>query len=116
MWEIWHNPRCGKSRAAVAYLEEQGIQFKTRLYLQDVPSKAEISKVVELLHIKPADLIRKGESIYKEKYAQQTLSDDDAIKAMAENPILIERPIVIHGNKAAIGRPLENVMELVNNK
>lgn len=116
MWEIWHNPRCGKSRAALAYLEEQGVDFKTRLYLQDIPTKAEISQVVKLLNIKPADLIRKGETIYKENYAQQTLSDDDALNAMAENPILIERPIVIHNQKAAIGRPLENVMELVKNK
>lgn len=116
MWEIWHNPRCGKSRAAVAYLEEQGIEFKTRLYLQDIPSKAEISKVVKLLNIKPAELIRKGETIYKENYAKQTLSDDEALNAMAENPILIERPIVIHNQKAAIGRPLENVMALVETK
>ncbi len=116
MWEIWHNPRCGKSRAALAYLEEQGVDFKTRLYLQDIPTKAEISQVVKLLNIKPADLIRKGETIYKENYAQQTLSDDDALNAMAENPILIERPIVIHNQKAAIGRPLENVMALVETK
>ena len=112
-YTIYHNPRCGKSRATLALLQEQGIEPHMVKYLKTPPSAAELKKIVEQLGITPEQLIRKGEEIYKSKYAGKTLSAAQWIDAMVQNPILIERPIVISGKRAVLGRPPENVLDLL---
>lgn len=102
---IYHNPRCGKSREGVKLLEKLGIDFSTRLYLSDPLSKSELKEIISKLGISPEDLLRKKESIFKENYAGKTLSEEDCINAMIEHPKLMERPVVVNGNKAIIGRP-----------
>ena len=109
---IYHNPRCRKSRETLQLLESKNIHPEIILYLKDVPTKSELKRVIKLLGLKPEALLRKGEKIYKEEYKGKELSDDEWIDAMIENPSLIERPIVIHNDKARLGRPPENVLEL----
>lgn len=113
MIQIYHNPRCGKSRSALRILEEKGLSFDTILYLKAPPTFIELKEVLAKLSIKPEALLRKGKAIYKEQYKGKTLSDDEWINAMVENPILIERPIVINGDRAVLGRPPEKVMEIL---
>ena len=111
--KIYHNPRCSKSRQTLAIIQEAKADVEIVEYLKQGPTEEEIREVVAKLGMKPAQIIRKGEKIYKENYKGKEMSDDDWIKAMAENPILIERPIVIKGDKAVLGRPPENVNELL---
>ncbi|WP_422009166.1 arsenate reductase (glutaredoxin) [Roseivirga pacifica] len=113
MLTIFHNPRCRKSRETLQILEESGEMLEVIEYLKEVPSKEELGKLIEMLGIKPEQLLRKGEAIYKEQFKGKTLTDDEWIEAMVENPKLIERPIVTDGEKAVIGRPPENVKELL---
>lgn len=113
MITVYHNPRCGKSRTACGLLTEKGISFETVKYLDTPLSKAELSQLVKLLGIAPHDLIRTGESVYKEKYKGKKLSDEQWLEAIAEHPILMERPVVVKGNKAVIARPPERVWEVV---
>lgn len=112
-YTIYHNPRCGKSRATLALLQERGIEPRIIEYLKTPPSAAELKRIVEQLGLKPEQLIRRGEEIYKSKYAGKTLSGAQWIDAMVKNPILIERPIVISGKRAVLGRPPENVLSLL---
>lgn len=112
-YTIYHNPRCGKSRATLALLQERGIEPRIIEYLKTPPSAAELKRIVEQLGLKSEQLIRRGEEIYKSKYAGKTLSDAQWIDAMVKNPILIERPIVISGKRAVLGRPPENVLSLL---
>ena len=109
---IWHNPRCSKSRQTLALLEESGISPIVRLYLDDAPSTSEVAEVLEQLGIKPWELLRQGEKVFKELGLDKDAADEALIEAMSANPILIERPIVIHGGDAALGRPPESVMRL----
>lgn len=111
--ELYHNPRCSKSRQALALLEEKGISPEIRLYLSDVPSKKELTTILNKLDIPAEKLIRKGEKVYKEQFKGEKLSQGEWINAMVEHPKLIERPILINGDKAMIGRPPENVLEIV---
>lgn len=111
--KIYHNPRCGKSRDTLKLLESKGIKPEIVLYLENPPTKTELKEIINLLGIKPIDLIRKGESEFKENYKGKALSDDEWIDAMLEFPKLIERPIVITNGKAALGRPPENVLEIL---
>lgn len=111
--EIYHNPRCSKSRATLALLEEHGVAPTIIEYLQTPPSASELRAIVRKLGIKPEALVRKGEEVFKTKYAGKTLSDAQWIDAMVENPILIERPIVIVSDRAAVGRPPENVLSIL---
>ncbi|HUM53226.1 MAG TPA: arsenate reductase (glutaredoxin) [Chitinophagales bacterium] len=113
MITIYHNNRCGKSRTALCILEEQGKPFKTVEYLKDVPSVEELKSIIKKLKIKPHNLVRTKEAVYIENYKGKTLSDDEWIQAMHEHPILIERPIVINGNKAVVARPPEKVNEVL---
>jgi arsenate reductase (glutaredoxin) len=115
-FEIYHNPRCSKSRATLALLEERGVKPTVIEYLSRKPTAAELREIVRKLGIKPVELVRKGEEIYKKKYAGKTLSDSQWIQAMATDPILIERPIVVCGERAVIGRPPENVQSLFETK
>lgn len=110
---IFHNPRCGKSRNTLAIINDKKLEVEVIEYLKTPPTEAELKEVVKKLGIKPEELIRRGEAIYKESYKGKELSDADWIKAMVEHPILIERPIVIKGDKAIIGRPPENVLILI---
>ena len=111
--QIYHNPRCRKSREGLAILENSGREFEIIKYLEEVPSEKELTEIVELLGISPIQLVRKTEKIWKEEYKGKELSDSDIITAMVQNPKLIERPIVINKNKAVIGRPPENILELL---
>ena len=110
---IWHNPRCSKSRQTLALLEEHGVTPTVRLYLEDAPSASEVSDVVTKLGISPWDLLRRGEKVFKELGLSQQEDNEAIIEAMAQHPILIERPIVIHAGAAVLGRPPENVLGLI---
>ena len=109
---IWHNPRCSKSRQTLALLEERGISPTVRLYLDDRPSTSEVAEVLQQLGMKPWELLRRGEKVFKELGLGKDAADRALIEAMSANPILIERPLVIHGGDAALGRPPESVMRL----
>lgn len=113
MTKIYHNPRCTKSRQALALLEEKKEDIEVVEYLKTNPTKNEIQELVSMLGIPPIELIRKGEKIFKEEYKGQDLSDEQWIDAMVAHPILIERPVVVKNGKAAIGRPIENVIEIL---
>jgi arsenate reductase len=110
---IYHNPRCTKSRATLALLNERGIEPKVVEYLKTPPTAKELKSIVAKLGIKPEELVRKGEDVFKAKFADKTLTDAQWIEALAANPLLIERPIVVHGDKAVIGRPPENVEKIL---
>ena len=109
---IWHNPRCSKSRQTLALLEERGISPIVRLYLDDAPSTSEVAEVLQQLGMKPWELLRQGEKVFKELGLDKDAADEALIEAMSANPILIERPIVIHGGDVALGRTPESVMRL----
>tara|TARA_B100000003_G_scaffold175394_1_gene164179 strand:+ start:5628 stop:5978 length:351 start_codon:yes stop_codon:yes gene_type:complete len=109
--KIFHNPRCSKSRQTLTILEDNGVDFDIIEYLKESPNKETLLQIINLLDIKPRDLIRKGETVYKEKLLNnENLTDDDLVQFMVDNPILIERPIVYDDNRAIIGRPPENVL------
>ena len=111
---IYHNPRCTKSRQTLALLEEKGVKPKIVEYLKEPPSAAELKRVLKKLGLKPRDIVRQGESVYAELgLKDKDLKDDELIALMVKNPILIERPIVVSGDKAAIGRPPESVLEIL---
>lgn len=111
---FWHNPRCSKSRAALALLEERGARVDVRRYLEDQPSRDEIEHVRHKLGLPVLALMRTGEKIYKELALDEVEDSEDLLDAMAENPILIERPIAIRGSRAVIGRPPEDVLSLLD--
>jgi arsenate reductase (glutaredoxin) len=111
---IYHNPRCSKSRATLALLEEKGVTPRIVDYLKEPPSAAELKRILKKLGLKPRDIVRKGESVYAELgLNDKDLEDDELLALMVENPILIERPIVVSGEKAAIGRPPESVLKIL---
>ena len=111
---IYHNPRCSKSRQTLELIRGKGIEPNIVLYLQDAPSAADITELLGKLGKRPRDIMRKGEAVYKELgLADASLSDADLIQAMADNPILIERPIVVNANQARLGRPPEDVLEIL---
>jgi len=112
--KIYHNPRCSKSRQTLKLLEEHGAQFDVVEYLKQPPSQSELATIIQQLGKSPRDVMRKGEAIYKElSLSDPTLSDEHLMAAMLEHPILIERPIVLANNKAAIGRPPESVLDIL---
>lgn len=113
MIQIYHNARCGKSREGLNILENSGKEFEVIKYLTNVPSKQELLDVIKKLNISPIDLVRKNESVWKEKFQDLQLTDDAIVEAMLAFPILIERPIVINGNKAVIGRPPEKIKDII---
>ncbi|MEE1963300.1 arsenate reductase (glutaredoxin) [Allomuricauda taeanensis] len=113
MLKIYHNPRCGKSREGLEILEKSGKDFEIVKYLDDVPTKEELTSLIGYLDIAPIDLVRKNEAVWKANYKGKELSDDQIIRAMVEHPKLIERPIVVKGNKAVIGRPPETIKTLL---
>lgn len=111
---IWHNPRCSKSRQTLELLEERGMQPRVRRYLDDPPSEQELERVLGLLSLEPRELMRQKESAYAEhRLDDPKLDRGDLIRAMHENPVLIERPVVLAGDRAAVGRPPENVLSIL---
>ena len=110
---IYHNPRCRKSRETLKLLQEKGVDPEIRLYLNNSPNKKELREVLKKLGISAESLVRKQESIFKENYKGKEMSEEDFIDAMVKYPKLIERPIVIKGDKAVLGRPPENVDKLL---
>ncbi|WP_026452299.1 arsenate reductase (glutaredoxin) [Aequorivita capsosiphonis] len=113
MTTLYHNPRCSKSREALHLLEAEGETLEIIKYLENPPCYQELTQVIELLEIKPMDLVRTQESVWKEKFKGVKLTDEELITAMVENPKLIERPIAIKGTHAVIGRPPEKVLEIL---
>ena len=113
MTEIWHNPRCSKSRQTLAILEERGEEFIVRRYLEDAPDAATLRSVLAALDAAPIAIMRTGEKQFKELGLTKDSPDDGLIAAMVAHPILIERPIVLKDGKARIGRPPERVIEIL---
>jgi arsenate reductase (glutaredoxin) len=114
MIALYHNPRCSKSRDALGLLRDNGIEPEVILYLETPPTAKALKALLATLGISARDLLRKGEDAYKElNLADEKLSEAALIKAMVENPRLIERPIAINGDKAIIGRPPENVLTIL---
>ena len=112
--EIYHNPRCSKSRQTLQLLEEQGVEPEIVEYLKTPPDKAELEKILTMLGIEPRELMRKKEQEYKAAGLDNPdLSPDQLIQAMVDHPRLIERPIVIKNGRAALGRPPEKVLEII---
>ena len=112
--QIWHNPRCSKSRATLALLQERGLEPQLRLYLNDPPDADELRSILGRLGLTARELIRKGEAEYREQgLADKALTEDQLIAAMVATPRLIERPIVLAGDRAALGRPPEAVLEIL---
>ena len=111
---IYHNPRCTKSRQTLALLQERGVKPQVIEYLQTPPTVKELEAILIMLGMKPRDLMRKDESLYKDQQLDnERLSHGQLVHAMIRSPILIERPIVVNDGKAAIGRPPEKVLEIL---
>jgi arsenate reductase (glutaredoxin) len=110
---IYHNPACSKSRETLALIRASGIEPRIVEYLETPPGETELAAIVRKLGIAPADLVRNTEAVFREKYAGRTLDDAAWIRALIADPILIQRPIVVRGEAAAIGRPPENVKKLL---
>ncbi len=113
MIKIYHNPRCTKSRQGIEALEKSGEQFEVIKYLENIPTKDELRKVLGYLNISAENLVRKNEAIWKENYRGKNLSEEEILDAMIQYPKLIERPIVLRDNRAVIGRPTEKIFDLL---
>ena len=110
---VYHNARCSKSRSACQLLEERGLGFEVVEYLKTPPSRDELAALLRKLGMGAEDIVRKGEAIYKTEFEGRTLSEAEWLDALVAHPILIERPIVVRGERAVIGRPPERVLELL---
>lgn len=113
MIKIYHNNRCSKSRCGLDILEKSGKPFEMVKYLENTPSFIELKEIISLLKIKPIELVRKNEAIWKENFKHLDFTDEELIKVMAKYPKLIERPIVINGDKATIGRPPKKILDII---
>ncbi len=111
--QFWHNPRCSKSRQALALLEDRGIAPQLMLYLQTPPDRARLDQILGKLQIGAADLIRTGQAEWKQSGLTKDASEDQLRDLIVANPILIERPILESRTKAVIGRPPEKVLEVL---
>jgi arsenate reductase len=114
MIEIYHNPRCGKSRACLAFIDESKQDYKIIPYLTETPNFEELQMLLKKLDLQPIQLVRIKEKVWIENYKSKTLSNDEIIEAMVENPILIERPIVVKNGKAIIGRDMDLVASFLD--
>lgn len=113
MIQIYHNQRCGKSRNCLLFLEQSNKEFEIINYLNTPPTAAELTLLLKKLNFSAIELVRQKEKIWIENYKGKTLTDDQIIQAMVENPILIERPIVVKDNQATIGRDLDKVIPFI---
>mgnify|MGYP000470399533 FL=1 len=111
--QIWHNPKCSKSRAAIELLENKSINANVVKYLEQTPTKEQLKDVLSKLKISAKELLRTGEDVYKELNLKDINDEETLIEIMTKNPILIERPIIIKGDKAVIARPIENLEDLL---
>src|SRR5689334_17986642 len=112
MVTIYHNPKCSKSRETLKLLRDCGIEPRVIEYLKTPPSKSELEQLIKMLGLRPHDLVRRKEAAYKSAKLDNA-SDSEVLRAMTEHPVLIERPIVVNGNKAALGRPPENILKIL---
>ena len=113
MITIYHNPRCTKSREGLCKIESLNQSYKIRKYLEEPFTESELRDVIQKLQIEPIELVRTKETIWKENYNGKELNDEEIIKVMLQNPKLIERPIIVNGNKAVIARPKEKIDEIL---
>jgi len=111
--KIYHNPRCRKSREGIKYLESKKINFEVIDYIKNNLSSEQIRNILKKLQLKPIELVRKNEAIWKEKYKGKNFTDDQLIKILSSEPKLIERPIIVSEKLAVIGRPAENIDKLL---
>lgn len=116
MITIYHNTRCSKSREVCTILEKKKVKTEVIEYLKTPPTPSEIKELLKMLGMKAEDLVRKKEPLFKEKFASKKLTETQWIKAMAQNPILIERPIIVKGKKAIIARPPEKTVAFLKEK
>lgn len=115
MITVYHNPRCRKSREALAHLDEKGAQYNVRLYMNDEESMtaAELEEVLDALDMDALELVRTNEALWKEEYKHLELDEEEIILAMIEHPRLMERPIILNGDKAVVARPAEKAEEVL---
>lgn len=113
MIKIYHNPRCSKSREGLCTLQDLNQDFEIINYIKNPLTFDELKRLIALLKIKPIELVRTKESIWKEQFKDKNLTDEEIIEAMVTHPKLIERPIVVNGNKAVIARPIEKIDEII---
>ena len=113
MIQVLHNARCSKSRECLLWLDEKNVAYETVPYLEKPLSAAKIKALLKKLRMAPIDLVRTGEPIWKSEYAGKALTDDEIVAAMAGHPVLVQRPVVINGRKAAIARPTENALKVL---
>jgi len=116
MLTIYHNPRCRKSREGLALLTDSNLSFEIRDYLNHPPEIAELKSLTDKLHIEPMGLVRQNEAIWKEKFKNKKLTDEEIFQGIRDFPVLLERPIVVSDNQAAIGRPIENILEILKSQ
>ena len=112
--KIYHNPRCSKSRQTLEIIKKTKKEFEIVEYLKDILSISELELIIEKLGITAVELVRKNELIWQENYKGKNLSDKEIVRAMIENPKIMERPIVVNGEKAVLGRPPETVLKIIN--
>ena len=113
MITIYHNPRCGKSRECLAFIENSKQEFEIIKYLENPLTFKELEVIIKKLNIKPIGLIRTKETVWMKNFKGKTLFDKEIIQSMVDFPILMERPIAVNGNKAVIARPFEKVKEII---
>ena len=113
MITIYHNPRCGNSRECLAFIENSKQEFEIIKYLENPLTFKELEVIIKKLNVKPIELIRTKETIWIENFKGKVLSDEEIIQSIVDYPILMERPIVVNGNKAVIARPFENVKKII---
>ena len=111
---LYHNPRCSKSRTTLALLQEHGVEPEIVLYLDNPPGAAELRELLGKLGLRADQLVRRGEDAYKERGLDRTSTEDELVAAMAAEPRLIERPILVCGDRAVLGRPPENALQLLD--
>jgi len=110
---IYHNNRCSKSRCALELIEKKTKKFQIVEYLKNPPTEKELKNILQKLGMQAEDIIRKKETLFTDKFEGKKLTNDQWIKILVKNPILIERPIIVKGNKAVIGRPVENINQIL---
>jgi arsenate reductase len=110
---LLHNPRCGKSRSALALLQEKGVEPQIIEYLKTPPTREELKALLHKLNLDAEQIVRKGEEIYRQHYAGKSMSGENWLDALVAHPILLERPIAVKGDRAVVGRPPENVLRLL---
>jgi arsenate reductase len=113
MITIYHNGECSKSKGALEILQEQGVEFEVRYYLIESPTIEELKDVLQKLRLNVNDIVRKNEPVYLERYEGKEMNEDEWLSVLTGNPELIERPIVVNGNKAIVARPPEKVLEIL---